>query len=761
MNKFLSFILILGFVVIFFWQFLLKGLVPIPADTIVGLYHPFRDFYAKDYPRGIPFKNFMITDPVRQQYPWKNLIIELEKKGQLPLWNPYTFAGGPLLANFQSGAFYPFNLIFFLLPFPTAWGFFILLQPFLALIFLFLYLDNLKLDKRASILGALSFAFGGFSISWLEWSNVIHTVLWLPLILLSIDKIISTKKNFQFSVFPGLAKRSGAGNFQFNTWWLVLLFSLLSSFFAGHLQIFFYVSIFSIIYFLARWIQYGKNPKVLWLFLILNSLFLILTFAQWYPTFKFIISSARNLDLASWREAGWFVPWQNIVQIIIPDFFGNPATLNYFGVWNYGEFVSYIGIGSFIFVLFALFRKDKKTLFFVSALLVSLLFALPTIFAKIPYKFNFPFLSTSQPTRLIFIADFSLSVLAAFGFDYFLKTENKKKVIYVLSIAGILFTGIWLLVLFNTFSLKEVAVTKQNLILPTILLVINSLLIIVMAIVKNKKTMFALSLFIVLFLFFDLLRFGWKYTPFTNKDYLYPNTKAIKFLKENLGNYRYMATDSRFFPPNFSIMYKLQSLDGYDPLYLESYGEFMAATGRNDPNIDKPFGFNRIITPQNYHNSLINLLGVKYVLAFENLDNNPGYKKVFSEGETNVYENLNVLPRAFFISNIYSSKDSKDTISKIYKYKDDLRTNAVVQGFSSNKKYNNGEAKIVNYSENKIEILTKNNKEGFLVLTDSFYPTWHAMIDGKETKIYKTDYNFRGIEVPKGNHNIEFYITLF
>lgn len=745
MKKFLVIIFIFLTVVIFFWQFLLKGLIPVPADTIVGLYHPFRDFYAKDYPRGIPFKNFLITDPVRQQYPWKNLSIELEKKGQLPLWNPYSFAGSPLLANFQSGAFYPINIVFFVLPFSVAWGFFILLQPLLALIFLFLYLDNLKLDKRASILGALSFAFGGFSISWLEWGNVFHTALWLPLILLSIDKILFLKNNSKF-----------------NIWWIVLLLSLLCSFFAGHLQLFFYTLLFSFVYFVARVYKLKNKKNVILKFSTLFFVFTLVSSVVWIPSLEFILLSARNVDQDYRMIAGWFIPWQNIVQFIVPDFFGNPSTLNYFGVWNYGEFISYIGIGSFIFAFFAIFRKDKKTIFFFSAFLISLLFAFPTLFAKIPYKFNIPFLSTAQPTRLIYIADFALSILAGLGFDYFLKTKLKKKTIFILSIISIIFVTIWIFVLylFNNISPQNLSVVKQNLILPTILVFVNSLLIIFILVLKDKKLVSILTLVIVLLVFIDLLRFGWKYTPFTNKEYLYPNTKTIKFLKENLGNYRYMSTDSRIFPPNFSVMYKFQSLDGYDPLYLEDYAELIAAIGRKLPNIDRPFGFNRIITPQSTDTSLINILGVKYIITFGKPGINPNYKKVFTEGQTNVYENLDVLPRTFFAWNIYAAKNKQDVIEQIFKFKDDLKTNAIVEGLSS-KKYNDGVANITSYSENKIEILTKNSKEGFLVLTDSYYPTWHAMIDGKETKIYKTDYDFRGIVVPKGEHRIEFYISLF
>src|SRR3990167_7884604 len=122
MKRIFPYLFIALLVFVFFWQFFIKGLLPIPADTIVGLYHPFRDLYAKDYPNGIPFKNFLITDPVRQIYPWKNLSINIFSGLNLPLWSPYEAAGKPLLANLQSGVFYPLNLILFLQPFYLSWS---------------------------------------------------------------------------------------------------------------------------------------------------------------------------------------------------------------------------------------------------------------------------------------------------------------------------------------------------------------------------------------------------------------------------------------------------------------------------------------------------------------------------------------------------------------------------------------------------------------------------------------------------------------
>src|ERR1035437_652856 len=153
-KKLLPLILISAIVFVFFWQFFLEGLVAIPADSLVGLYHPFRDYLSSEFNRGYPFKNFLITDPILQQYPWRELAINLEKKGQIPSWNPYSGAGEPLLANIQSASFYPLNAILFILPFVQGWMVLVMLQMFLGGIFTFLFLNNLGLKRESSLFGS-------------------------------------------------------------------------------------------------------------------------------------------------------------------------------------------------------------------------------------------------------------------------------------------------------------------------------------------------------------------------------------------------------------------------------------------------------------------------------------------------------------------------------------------------------------------------------------------------------------------------------
>lgn len=779
-------------VILFFHQFITRGFHPVPSDAMVGLYHPFRDLYAQDYPNGIPFKNFLITDPVRQIIPWKHLSISMLSGFSFPLWNMYEAAGKPLLANFQSSPFYFLNIILIFSRFPFMWSLFVMLQPVLAGIFMYLYLTNLKLDKRAIFLGIISFTFSGFFIAWMEWGTIIHTALWLPLILLSIDKVFYYSQNIKISNMKNEISIRGTENKKLLLWGLIFLFSLVSSFFAGHLQIFFYIFIFMVVYFLVRWFQFGKVKNLLFLFIIINLLFIILTSVQWIPTLQFVSLSARSVDQSDWAKPGWFLPYAHLTQFLAPDFFGNPSTLNYWGTWNYAELVGYVGIIPLFFALLAIMaRKDKKTKYFFSVLLVTLIFALPTPISKLPYIYQIPFLSTSQPTRLLFILVFSLSVLASFGLDFFLKNYKiiGKKVLINSVFHIILFSILWIVVFFGQqlipdISQVNISVAKRNLIFPTILLGI-ALAIIASYFVLRKNILRKIAVVIFLLVTcIDLFRFASKFMPFSPDIYFFPNTKSLEFLSVQKKPFRIASTDSRIFPPNMSSYYKLESIETYDPLYLLRYAELIAASERGNGNIDPPYGFNRIITPHNIESRIIDLLNVKYVLSLDEIKSEK-LIKVFEEGQTKVYENKNVMPRVFFVKKVKLVKNKNEAIQEMFKEDFNARNIAVIEplgrGYNTpmfNEDLPDGQADIIYYSENKVLIKTSIAREGFLVFTDTFYPTWRTKIYVQDkpgvaqtpyalslketgTVIFRTDYNFRGILVPPGNHIIEFYNSLF
>jgi len=755
----LFFLIGLLFVVTFFYKFFLFGLLPIPTDNIVGLYHPFRDYYSDNYPRGIPFENSLVTDPVRQQYVWKELAISQMKEGQLPLWNPYNFSGYPLLANFQSGVFYPLNFMMFIFPFEYAWTLFIISQPLLAFVFMFLYLRNLKISKLGSLIASVGFSFSGYFVSWLEWGNIVSTGLWLPLVLLSIDRIMNSGT-------------TDIRSFK-NKWSLIFIFSLASALFAGHLQTFLYLSLVSLAYFILRLFEIKKIEKII-VFLVSLFLFAVITAIQWVPTLQMINLSARSYDQVSSSVEGWFIPWQNLIQFIAPDFFGNPATLNYWGVWNYGEFIGYIGILPLILMTLALiFIRTRIAGFFKLILLSSILFSFPSFISNIPFALEIPFLSSAQPTRMVYVICFSGLVLAGYGFDYYLK--NKSKILFpILLLGAILGLLVYLTKIDNSHLLswgianENIMVSFSNLRFPII--IFSSLMLLFIALIfsekkfKNKRISQVIVLLLILVFLGDIYRFAGKYTVFSKKDYLFPSTKSLDYLKGQEGQFRIMETDSRILPPNFSASYELQSIDGYDPLYLLRYGELVAAIGRNNPQIDPPFGFNRIITPQNYEKNLLNLFNVRFVLSLSDI-NNINYEKVFEEGETKIYENKKAMDRAFFVERTIGVADKYDAVVKYFDEVNNLSKVAIVE----NERYKSfdkiwdseAEAKISYYSPSKVVIQVNNKNEGFLILSDSFYPTWRVSIDGAKSSIYRVNYNFRGVIVPARSTEVIFTNHLF
>ena len=112
---------------------------------------------------------------------------------------------------------------------------------------------------------------------------------------------------------------------------------------------------------------------------------------------------------------------------------------------------------------------------------------------------------------------------------------------------------------------------------------------------------------------------------------------------------------------------------------------------------------------------------------------------------------------------IASSK--QQAINAIFDLNYPLNKRAVVENVSDKSLFKSnwdlGKIDFLNYQENRVVLKTKNEGDGFLVFTDAYYPLWRAKIDGRETNIYITDYAFRGIIVPRGEHTIEFYNSLF
>jgi hypothetical protein len=137
---------------------------------------------------------------------------------------------------------------------------------------------------------------------------------------------------------------------------------------------------------------------------------------------------------------------------------------------------------------------------------------------------------------------------------------------------------------------------------------------------------------------------------------------------------------------------------------------------------------------------------------------------LYYNGELEILKNKNYLPRTFIVHRAEYLKEEARIFSKLKDPNFDLRNTIVVEkelsadklsGYNS-PQIDNSEAKIINYQDDKVNIMAKMENPGFLVLLDQYYPGWKAYVDGKETEIYPTDYTFRSVYLDKGNHKVEF-----
>lgn len=742
------FVLLVG---IFFYPTIVSGKLPVPSDTLVGMYHPWRDLYANDYPRGIPFKNFLITDPVRQQIPWRKAVIDYWKEGEFPGWNPYNMSGTSLSANIQAAPFYPFNFLFLVFNFPLAWTILVILQPLLAGTFLYLYLRNLKLLPLASLFGAIIWSFCGFNIAWLTWGTIGHVILWLPLVLLSIDNIFS----------PSMCEYLSPGRWR-QFWSIILIIGLVMQFLAGHSQVSLYLTILALIYFLWRKKQCKSTIPGIRISLISGIAgTVVLTACQWLPMLKFLPETSRFSTSESWKQAGWFLPWQHLVQFVVPDFFGNPATGNYWGTWNYGEFIGYVGIGSLIFVLMCLMHvKEKSLRFWWATLAVCLIFVLPNPVSRLIYQLHIPILSVLQPTRLMFIIDFVLAILAAYGFNYWLSHKLRISTKPLFLIALIL-AGLWIFVFMRSYlpirsELLQInlAVSQRNLILPTFIFLMTGVLVLTPG--RWPKGRITACL-IILVIIFDLFRFGWKFTPFTSKEYFFPTTKTIEFLQAQTKPFRVMSLDQRIMPANVGAYYGIEMVEGYDPLILSGYEKFFAAAARGKPDIAPPYGFNRIISSELIDSPLIPLLNVRYVLALYEIKK-PFLKEVMREGDTRVYEDTRFQPRFYFVELVNNAESEQDEINQLFAV--DSGHSAVTSTPLELINAPVGEQDTIDlqkYSDSEIILIYRSTSDRLLVISNIYEKGWRAEIDGEKTGIHRINYILQGVVAPRGRHSLQLF----
>ncbi|RME43768.1 MAG: hypothetical protein D6795_18950, partial [Deltaproteobacteria bacterium] len=142
--------------------------------------------------RGLLVNNYQgVSDLLDQNLPFGVVAARHLREGEIPLWVPESQNGYPFLAEGQAGFFDPINLLVRLLFPPERQVNPLLLGAlFLLACNTYLFARALRLPPLCAFAAASLFSGSGFVIVHTPHLNLLHALVWLPLHLLAIRRII-------------------------------------------------------------------------------------------------------------------------------------------------------------------------------------------------------------------------------------------------------------------------------------------------------------------------------------------------------------------------------------------------------------------------------------------------------------------------------------------------------------------------------------------------------------------------------------------
>lgn len=750
---------------IFFWQVFIRGYVPFPGDLLLSEYNPWRQSAYFGYaPGSIPSK-VQYFDVIREFYPWLNFTISELKRGTIPLWNPYNFSGQPHMANYLTAVFYPLNFIYFIFGTINGYTLMIMLAPFLTSLFMYVYAKKIGISTLGSLLSALILAYSSYMTDWLEFGVVGHTLAWFPLVLYAIENLRSSKSVKQFIVFT---------------------FAMTASLFAGYPMDFLFYFSFAFLYFIyIAYVDY-KTKKQSCMTLVTHVLpcfafSLLIGSIQLFPAIAYFIKSARVSIPYDFFIKNMLVQPYQLVMTLIPDYFGNPVTRNYWLTTSYVSLTLSFGIAPLLFAFIFISNLHKKNftihyreIFFTVSLFFIYLLIVRTPLTELLYKIKIPFFSTSSPTHLLTIGIFIWGILAGRGLDLYLK--NKEKLFMLLPIA-LAFSAAWAGILFIPKTYQIVAL-RNTIYSSGIFFAILVLFILGSKKVNLKK--FIVILIILITIIERFIAFQ-KFNPFTPKAYVYPDSEVLVHLQSISGIDRFYGYGTAKIESNIGMLYQLHSTDGFGAINYSFYNGFIRSS--KDGKIVKKFthenrsvaeiasGYGKDDLPQNqYRMRILDALGVKYILdRVENPKDNTTFPpdrflRIWENTDGWViYKNAYAAPRYLLTDKIkyYSTDEEFENIffDPNFNPRESILLEKRVKPRITVLPASQKIIDLVTYEPNTIIFRTNTDAPQILYISDTYDSGWKSFIDGRKAETMKANFALRAVYVPAGTHTVRMKYT--
>ncbi|MBN2009736.1 YfhO family protein [candidate division KSB1 bacterium] len=496
----------------------------------------------------------------------------------------------------------------------------------------------------------------------------------------------------------------------------------------------------------------------------------------------------------------WSLSPRELLTLVIPNYFGGQSQIKYTGdavpqlkgqripgYWGDMPFTSstdYIGVALFVFMLLGIYgyRDDwrVRSLAIFSSLGILLGFGrhfppfYKLFFYTIPYFSKFRI-----PTMILMAIFFVFVLLAAFGIRYLIeRAKDDPRAVRVVAIIA----GIMLILIVSPMVLKALGVLSfsqpqdAQMFNPKVLPLLQTarfdlakmdairtfgftLLVfgIIFSLIRGwlPKSLSLLLLIGVMILDNALVntRFFDQLVPTeTLEARLFQNSQVDNYLlnaqKKSPEPFRVMGVGQLF--NNNDLAYYNQCIGGYDAAKMQTIQDLIDNNLYHGPNPQFPINW-----------SMVNFMNGQFVVSEMAL---PGdnLKLVYRDERQKqfLYENPDACTRAFLVGQAETISDPAELLRRINDPTFNPKQTALLNTelpVAIAPPDSMSFARETKYTPNKIEVEAKTNTQCLMVMSEVYYPKgWKALVDGKETPIYKTNHILRSIVLPAGEHKIEF-----
>jgi Bacterial membrane protein YfhO len=726
-----------------YWPVLL-GKVPFPADVVTQ----FPPWESTRGPQWRPPEHAEMGDLVTELYPWKAFTRRSVASGTMPLWNPHLLLGAPFVGDLQTGLFYPPNLVYYVLPTPLAWSLSFLVRTILAGLLTALLAGALGATRMAALTAGVIFAFCGW-VTAFQTRPHLDTAIWLSLVFLSVDRL----------------RRRPDGRSVALT---AVAFAL--PVLAGQPESAAHVTLVGLLFFVYRLAlpppesHPSGRLRYAALFTASGVLALGLAAVQMLPALEFIGQLGRSLD-AFWGPK----PLHEIGAFLSRDLGAHPNSAEV----AIPESAAYAGMLALLVAPLALFRRNRRDAIFLAALVAC---ALQIVYGRGPVywlSLHTPILKGIPNGRLLVVVDLGLAVLAAMGLSALGERLRDGRRLplkwWALPATALGLSGIGIAIILarakpsrHPEGLFSLWTLRQPLSSAVFLLAAAALLALALGrrIAPGRFATLALT-----FTALDLVTASYRFIPFTRPAYIFPPAPTFDFLRRDPGPYRVAAVNVTY-GASFEIMYGLDSATGYTVI-LRRTTELLSTLGFQEgaPGLIAE----RIAASQD---RLLDLMNVKYLVATawnpsaEHLASRPDrFRLVFSETGVRVFENLSVLPRAFLVpaSKILTLPAEGAQLARVRDPGFDPAKSVVLghlppepPGVSGAERPSVSAVTRIEPGINDVRLHAEVAEPSILVLSQTHYPGWKVIVDGKTVPVLRVDYGFLGAALGTGNHTVRF-----